>query len=102
MLNQMCLVGRLLENPTITKDEDKSFSTIKLICQRSYKNIMGEYDIDIIPIRLWNAIATNTVEYCHKGDLVGIKGRVETIENEIVIIADKITFLASKGSNNEL
>ena len=35
----------------------------------------------------------------HEGDLVGVKGKLETENNEIKIKAEKITFLSSrKGS----
>ena len=49
-------------------------------------------------------MAETTSEYCKKGDLIGIKGRVETsvYENEAgekkkstQIIADRISFLSS-------
>ena len=49
-------------------------------------------------------IAENTSEYCSKGDIVGIKGRIQsrTIEKEekhenvMEIICEKITFLSSR------
>ena len=52
----------------------------------------------------WNGIAENAAEYCHKGDLLGVKGRVETSSYEkddqrkyvTEVIAEKITFLSSK------
>ena len=33
---------------------------------------------------LWNGIASATKDYCHKGDVVGIKGKLQTrtYENE--------------------
>ena len=53
---------------------------------------------------LWNNIASNTAEYCKKGDIIGIKGRIESRvieENKInktilQVIAEKVTFLSSK------
>ena len=63
-----------------------------------------EYESDFIDCRLWNGIAENAAEYCHKGDLLGVKGRVETSSYEkddqrkyvTEVIAEKITFLSSK------
>ena len=73
MLNQIVLVGRIIENP-IEVSKDKV--TITLAISRSYKNKNGEYDTDFIDITLWSGIASNTLEYCKKGDLIGIKGSV--------------------------
>ena len=38
----------------------------------------GEYETDFIDCILWNGIASNIAEYCKKGDIVGVKGRVES------------------------
>ena len=38
----------------------------------------------------------NTAEWCNKGDLVGLRGRVETYEGNIKIIVDRVTFLTTK------
>lgn len=107
MLNQVVLVGRLTDDIEISKTEDgKSSATITLAVQRAFKNNEGVYETDFIRCRLWNAIATNTSEYCHKGDIVGIKGRIqvnnfedkETNERKFItdVIAEKVTFLSSK------
>lgn len=98
MLNQIVLVGRLVSDPQINETEnERKVTTITLAVPRSYKNMNGEYDTDFIPCILWNGIATNTCEYCKKGDIVGVKGRIQTTENKIEIIAEKVTFLSSKS-----
>ena len=96
MLNQMVLVGRLVKNPTLIENESKRYCEITLAIPRSFKNADGIYETDIIPIILWQGIAENTVEYCKKGDIIGVKGRIQTAEDKIQIIAEKITFLSSK------
>lgn len=110
MLNQIVLVGRLTSDPQINEVEGKKVSTITLAVPRNFKNQNGEYDTDFISCTLWFSIAENVVEYCRKGDLVGVKGRLETkeIENEdgtknykLEVIAEKVTFLSSKKSNEE-
>jgi len=107
MLNQIVLVGRLVKEVELEKEGDKNIATMSLAIPRSYKNENGEYDTDFIDCILWNVIAENTSEYCKKGDVVGVKGRVQsrTIENEdetktnkIEIVAEKVTFLSSKKS----
>ena len=85
MMNQTCIIGRLVRDPETKELEDgKRVSNITVAVQRSYKNENGEYEADFIDCTLWNGIADKTTEYCKKGDLVGIKGRLQTnnYENE--------------------
>lgn len=93
MLNQIVIVGRLTETPKV--EEGKA--VITLAVPRSFKNMEGEYDTDFIPFVLTGNIATNTAEYCRKGDIVGVKGRVQRLGDEpLTIVAEKVTFLSSK------
>lgn len=106
MLNQVVLVGRLTKDPeVITTESGKKASTVTLAVQRTYKNADGIYEADFINCILWDAIAANTSEYCHKGDIVGVKGRIQSRKYEtsdkttkfvIEVIAEKVTFLSSK------
>lgn len=111
MLNQVVVVGRLVKDPEVEKtDNDKEVSNLTLAVPRSYKNADGVYETDFIDCVLWNSIATNTAEYCKKGDLIGIKGRVQsnTYETEsgenkksTQIVAEKVTFLSSKNQEKD-
>ena len=110
MLNQIVLVGRLVKDVEIRVSEgNNKYSFITLAIPRSYKNHDGIYETDFIECILWNNIASNTAEYCKKGDIVGIKGRIESRiieENNInktvtQIIAEKVTFLSSKKPQEE-
>ena len=106
MLNQTVIVGRLVKEPEIREtDTGKKVTNITLAVPRSYKNIKGEYDTDFIPCILWQGVAESTTEYVKKGDLLGVKGRVqsktielddETKRNVIEVVAEKVTFLSSK------
>ena len=106
MLNQVVLVGRLTKDPEINKTEsNKQYSHITIAVPRSFKNINGEYDTDFIDCVLWDSVARSTTEYCHKGDIVGVKGRIqsEVVEKDntkkyyINVVAERVTFL----SNNQ-
>ena len=44
---------------------------------------------------LLTKVTKNTKEYCHKGDLVGIRGSLQIIEEKLYVVADKLTFLSS-------
>lgn len=107
MLNQVVLVGRITKDPEYVEGKP-TFMTIAV--PRAYKNENGEYDTDFIRCVLWNGVAQNVAEYCKKGDLIGIKGRVQTSkydDSEGVthytqdIIAEKVTFLSSKPKDEE-
>ena len=97
MLNQAVMVGRLVNDIEIKEMEDgKKITSITLAIPRSYKNADGEYDTDFVTCNLWNNLAEQTVNYCKKGDLVGVKGRLQTEDDKLIVIAEKITFLSSK------
>ncbi|HIU22032.1 MAG TPA: single-stranded DNA-binding protein [Candidatus Fimihabitans intestinipullorum] len=109
MLNQTVLVGRLVKEPELHQTENgKKVTNITLAVPRSYKNMNGEYDTDFISCVLWSGIAENTVEYVKKGDLLGVKGRIQTRTYEDLeanrkyiteVVAEKVTFLSSKNKD---
>ena len=105
MLNQTVIVGRIVRDPELRETESgNKVTNITLAVPRSYKNADGEYDTDYIPCVLWRGVAETTTEYCHKGDLVGVKGHIQTrlLEkddqyNQVMeLVAEKVTFLSSK------
>lgn len=87
MLNQVVVVGRInsMENGMLV-----------IAVPRSFKNENGEYDTDYIEARLSKSIESNISTYCEVGDLVGVKGRLESDANKMFVIADKVTFLSSR------
>ena len=111
MLNQVVLVGRIVGDVEVKElEEGRRVANLKLAVNRSYKNAEGIYETDFINCRIWDNIATNVKEYCQKGDIVGVKGRLQssTFEKEdgskgsrIEVIAEKVTFLSSKRTDDE-
>lgn len=108
MLNQTVLVGRLTSDPELYETETgKKVTRVTLAVPRSYKNVNGQYDTDYIGCKLWQGVAESTSEYCKKGDLVGIKGRIQTSNYETEegtkyfteVIAEKVTFLSGRSNN---
>ena len=96
MLNQLVLVGRLVEQPTT--EEDKAIFTLAV--QRPYKNENGEYETDFIKVMSCSKVANNICDYCKKGDVLGVKGRLQQ-ENELMVIAEKVTVLTSRKDIQE-
>ena len=101
MNNIICLIGRLVSDPEINETENRKITNITLAVPRCYKNGDGIYETDFIPVRLWNSIRETTAEYCKKGDLIGVKGRLARLSGEdLTIVAEKISFLASGNKND--
>ena len=111
MLNQVVLVGRIVKNPELRVTETgKKVTTVTLAVPRSYKNSSGEYDTDFLDCTLWTNVAENTVEYCQTGDMVGVKGRIQSrvFEDDdgnkskrTEIVAEKVTFLSSVNKKTD-
>ena len=103
MLNQVTLVGRLVRNPELLESNNTKLTHITLAVPRGYKNFNGEYETDFIDCTLWRGIALSTAEYCKKGDLLGIRGRLQSSNYEkdgktiykTDVIVEKITFLTT-------
>lgn len=110
MMNQMLVVGRLVDNPKVEKTEQgKRVMNMTLAVPRTYKNSEGIYDTDFVDCVLWEGIAENTAEYCKKGDILGIRGRVQTDLYEkdgqkhksTKIIAEKVSFLSTRSREED-
>lgn len=112
MINQIILVGRVTGDPEIEEYENgKKRTIINIAVQRQFKNIDNKYDTDFFRCVLWNGMASNTKNYCQRGDIVGVKGRVQNrnyVDSEnntryiTEIIAEKISFVShsQKKENN--
>lgn len=101
MNNMVCFIGRLTKDVELEKIEDRDFAIITLAVQRNEKNDEGIYETDFIEVSLYNMLATHTNEYCKKGDLIGIKGRIQTTKMAsgytMEIVADRISFLSNNN-----
>ncbi len=111
MLNHVILVGRLTSTPEVKVSENgKKRSSVVLAVPRNYKNSSGEYETDFVDCVLWTTVAENTAEYCKVGDMIGVKGRLQSryIENaegvkkkKTEVVAERITFLSSAKTKEE-
>lgn len=106
MLNQTIIVGRLVSDPEIKETENGNrVSYITLAVPRSYKNSDGIYETDFMPCKVGYPMCDTVKEYCKKGDLIGIRGRIQTRQEEnkniIEIVAEKVTFLSNRKETEE-
>lgn len=103
MLNQIVLVGRVKELPTIQESANgNKFANLLLELDRPFKNSNGVYEQDYITIILWKGIAETVSDICQINDIIGVKGRIQSYSYEgkdgqtyrsYDIIAEKISFL---------
>lgn len=109
MLNQTVICGRLVKDPEVRELENGgNIGNITLAVPRSYKNVNGEYETDFINCTLFDSAAKNVSEYLKKGDLVGVKGRIQNKQYEtengkqsrLQLVVEKISFLAKAKENN--
>ena len=107
ILNNYICVGRLVGDPEVKDLENgKKVTNVTLAIPRSYKNANGEYETDFVDCTIWDVVAEKTTEYCKKGDLVGVKGRLETSIYEkdngekvkkTCVVAERVSFISSKS-----
>lgn len=98
MLNQVAIIGRITKKPILKELENgRKVCDLEISVPRH-----NEHGRDLVPCVLYQGIAENVVKYCESGDLVGVKGRLETQNENLVVITVKITFLSTrKCENNE-
>ena len=108
MINQVTLVGRLTRDPDLRiTQEGISVTNVTVAVNRPFRNQHGEIGADFVQCTLWKRTAENTVQYCRKGSLVGITGRIQTryYDNQegkrvyvTEVVAETVKFLDSKRS----
>ena len=78
-----------------------------LAVNRNFKNQNGEREADFINFQAWRGTADIIAEYCGKGSLIGITGRIQTrnYENQqgqrvyvTEVVADSVALLESRNS----
>ena len=90
MLNEVILVGRLVDDPLTIKKPPESI-TLETI--RGYKNGDGRYDSDFLEVKLWRGVSQTLMNQAHQGSLVTIKGWLEQHAANMEIIAEKVSLL---------
>lgn len=76
MSNQFMLIGRLLE----IKDN----------------SITIENDTDKITIKVSSRLLEKIQNYCNIGGVVGVRGRLRVVNDQIELTCEKCTFLSTK------
>ncbi|PYZ92822.1 single-stranded DNA-binding protein [Salipaludibacillus keqinensis] len=111
MLNQFTLIGRMAKSPLLqTTREGVSYTRFTLAVRRPFKNPSGTYDTDFIQLVSWNKLAETVADYCTKGSLISVSGRLQMRSIEFDnqkrltipdVIAENVTFLAMKKMSEQ-
>ncbi|MFS0783813.1 single-stranded DNA-binding protein [Bacillus sp. 1P06AnD] len=111
MINQVTLVGRLTKDPDLRYTaEGHAVSNITIAVNRHYRNEHGGYDADFVQCTIWKKSAENTAQYCRKGGLIGVTGRIQTRHYQdsadkrvfvTEVVADQVTFIGNKRQSGE-
>lgn len=96
MLNAVTVVGRI--NYIYIEDNILEIKCIKQLYKDNVEN--GEEEI-YIPVMLSDSIMKRTKQYCDINDIVGVKGWLRNRDGKLIVMADKLTFLASTKDTNE-
>lgn len=107
MMNHVGLVGRLTKDPVLRElPENRVATSFVIAVNRNYRNSHGEVDADFVLCTAWGKLAENIVQYCGKGSLIGVNGRLQTrsyTNKEHVkvysteVVADDVRFYSLKS-----
>ena len=97
MLNMCILVG-------IFKELIQKYNKVILILRipSSEKNKDGIYEADLIKCIVPKEKVKYINEYCAINSIIGVKGQLRVIDNEMVVVINKATFLSSKENTKKL
>ena len=110
MLNRVILIGRLTKDPELRyTPQGVAVTQFTLACDRPFKT-NGEKETDFIQIVTWKQLAETVANYCRKGKLIALEGRmqVRNYENNegkrvyvTEVVADNVRFLESNREERE-
>ncbi|NLY79610.1 MAG: single-stranded DNA-binding protein [Lysinibacillus sp.] len=110
-MNHVGLVGRLTKDPVLREFSERRVATsFVLAVNRNYRNSQGDVDADFVLCTAWGKLAELIVQYCGKGSLIGVNGRLQTRsytnkENVKVysteVVADDVRFYVLKSKSKQ-
>lgn len=110
MINSVALTGRLTKDPEVRRTQnDKAVSSFTIAVDRDYKNQDGSRTADFVNCVAWGKSAELLHSYAHRGDMLGIEGRIQTRNyqdkngNRVFVtevLVGKLSFLGGGKSGN--
>lgn len=107
-MNKVQIVGRLTRDPEVRAAGETSIARSSVAVNRRFKNKEGGYDADFINISAFGKTAEFLEKYFHKGDMIGIVGRITTGSYEkdgarvytTEVTVEEIEFVGGKAAND--
>lgn len=106
MLNNVILMGRLVADPEIrTTSSGKSVANFRIAVDRGYSK---DKQADFIPVVVWESTANFVEKYFHKGDMIALRGEIQTRSYEdsngnkrtaFEVLAREVSFCGGKNES---
>lgn len=106
MINRVVMVGRMTRDPELRRTgSGAAVTSFMLALNRNYNSADGQ-QADYISCVVWNKVAENVAQYCSKGSLVGVEGRLRsrTYDNAqgqrvyvTEVVCDSVQFLETRA-----
>ncbi len=79
MLNEVIVMGKILSKPVLNETMNgNKVANIILEVKRPFRNNVGVYESDFIHCILWRGVAETCCNLCNVGDMLCIKGRLQS------------------------
>lgn len=109
MINRAVVCGRLVRDPELRRTQNGTpVTSFTLAVNRTFKNADGQQEADFLNCVAWNKTAEIVEQYCSKGNLVGVEGRLQSRSYQdnqgnnrtvVEIVADQVQFMQTKDSS---
>ena len=109
MINNVVLMGRLVADPEIrTTNTGKSVANFRIAVDRTYSK-GGNRETDFVPVVAWEGQATFLERYFKKGDMLALRGEIQTRNYEdkdgnkrtaFEVVAREVSFCGGKNENS--
>ena len=110
MYNRIILIGRLVADPELRQTPSgASVCSFRIAVQRPFASNGGERQTDVLDIVAWRQQAEFVTRFFHKGNMIGVEGRLETRDytdrnnqqrRAYEVISDRLFFVESRASAN--
>ena len=77
MLNHITIMGRLTKDPELRNAGETPVCTMRIACDRDYKNKNGEKEADFVDVVVWRKMAESVAKYFVKGRMAVVDGRLQ-------------------------
>ncbi len=111
MLNRIQLIGRLTRDPELRYvSGGHPMAQFTLAVDRDFRNAAGDREADFINCVTWRKLAELVGQYCTRGRLVAVEGRLQTRTYETQdgsrrrtteVVGDRVWFLDSPRTDGE-